>query len=44
MASFKEFMQEKRLISRAMVLTIGLIGALFGAILMFMISLLGLVS
>lgn len=44
MQSFKEYMQEKRLISRFMILIVGLLGALSGAILMFIFALLGLLS
>lgn len=44
MATFKEYMEEKRLTTRATILTVGLTGALAGAILMFMFVLLGLVA
>jgi len=43
MVNFKEYMTDKNLVSRSKVLVIGLTGALFGAILMYIFMLAGLV-
>lgn len=44
MPTLKEYMEERRLISRGMILVVGLTGALSGALLMLIFALLGLVS
>ena len=40
----REFLSEKRLVNRGLILIVALIGAFAGAILMFMMMLLGLIS
>ncbi len=42
--SLREFMTEKKLVSRWIILISALVGAFAGAVLMFMVALLGLVS
>ncbi len=42
--TIKEFLSERRLVSRGMVLVIALVGAFAGATLMFMIALAGIVG
>jgi len=44
MPTLKEYMEEKRLISRRMILVVGLTGAFAGALLMLVFALLGLIS
>lgn len=44
MKSFNEFMSEMRLVNRWTIVVVALSGAFAGAILMFMVSLLGLVT
>lgn len=44
MPTLKEYMEEKRLISRGMILVVGLTSAFAGALLMLIFALLGLVS
>jgi len=41
--TFEEYMNEKHLVDRKAVLGIALLGALFGAILMFLVALLGII-
>lgn len=42
--SLREFMSEKKLVSRWIILVSAMVGAFAGAVLMFMVALLGLVS
>lgn len=44
MNSLREYMNEEKLVNRWIVLIIGLVGVFIGAILMYMIALLGLVT
>ena len=44
MQAIREYMEEKRLVSRWLVLVIGLTGAFAGAVLMLMMALLGIAS
>ena len=42
--TLKEFLSERKLISRWVILSVGLVGAFAGAILMFMVSLFGIIG
>ncbi len=42
--SLREFLQERKLVGRWMILVAALVGAFAGAILMFLVAMLGLVS
>jgi len=42
--TLKDFLAERKIISRWIILVAGLLGAFFGALLMFLISLLGILS
>ena len=44
MPTFKEYMKEQRLTNRLVILTVGLVGALAGATLMFLFALLGIIA